>query len=110
MRGWPRPRSVRCRPGGPSTSVGGVQLPARPDAFLLDLDGTLSASGPVIVRGIQHALAIDAVDHVGVVQPDQPIEVGVDEIQPRCRSPVAQQSWLDVLGRQIRAEQGMSSR
>lgn len=35
-------------------------LPPRPDALLLDLDGTLSASGPMIVAGIQRALA-----HVG---------------------------------------------
>lgn len=31
-------------------------LPPRPDALLLDLDGTLSASGPVVVRGIVRTL------------------------------------------------------
>jgi phosphoglycolate phosphatase len=34
-----------------------LPLPQRPDAVLLDLDGTLSASGPAIVTGIAAALA-----------------------------------------------------
>ena len=36
------------------------------------------------------------VDDVQIVLLDQPIEVDVDEIQPRCGSPVTQQTRLDV--------------
>lgn len=39
-----------------------IPLPDRPDAVLLDLDGTLSASGPVIVAGIRQALAAVGAD------------------------------------------------
>src|SRR5206468_5541689 len=36
------------------------------------------------------------VDDVQVVLLDQPIEMNVDEIQPRCGAPVPQQSWFDM--------------
>ena len=36
------------------------------------------------------------VDHVEVVLLDQPIEVDIDEVQTRCRSPMAEQPRLDV--------------
>ena len=37
------------------------------------------------------------VDHVEVVLLDQPIEVDINEVQTRCRSPMAEQPRLDVL-------------
>ena len=37
------------------------------------------------------------VDHVEVVLFDQPVQVNVDEVQTRCRSPVAEQARFDVL-------------
>ncbi len=37
------------------------------------------------------------VDHVEVELLDQPVEVDVDEVQARRRSPMAEQAWLDVV-------------
>ena len=37
------------------------------------------------------------VDHVEIVAADQPVEVDVDEVQPRRGAPVAEQARLDVL-------------
>src|SRR5207245_1616889 len=45
------------------------------------------------------------VNDVEIVLLDQPIEMNIDEIQPGCRAPVAQQSWLDVLELQRFAQQ-----
>jgi hypothetical protein len=36
------------------------------------------------------------VEHVEVVLLDQPVEVHVDEVEPACNSPVAEQARLDV--------------
>ena len=35
--------------------------------------------------------------HVQIAGTDQPVEVGVHEVQPWCRAPVAEQSRLDML-------------
>ena len=45
------------------------------------------------------------VDHVQVVLLDQPIQMDIDEVQARRRSPVAQQARLDVLLREGLLEQ-----
>lgn len=39
---------------------------------------------------------------------DQPIEVDIDEIQPRCRTPVTQQSRFDLLKPQRLVKQPVS--
>jgi hypothetical protein len=38
---------------------------------------------------------------------DQPVEVGVDEVQARRGAPVTEQPRLDVLGRERLAQQGV---
>ena len=38
---------------------------------------------------------------------DDPVQVDVDEVESGRRSPVAQKSWLDVLGPQRLAKQGI---
>ena len=38
----------------------------------------------------------DHVDHVQVMRRDQPIEMDVEEIQPRRRAPVSKKPRLDV--------------
>ena len=45
------------------------------------------------------------VDRVEVVRADDAVEVGVDEVQPRRRAPVAQQPRLDVLDAQRLAQE-----
>ena len=40
------------------------------------------------------------VDHVEVARLDDPVQVDVDEVQPRRRAPVAEQPRLDVLQRE----------
>ena len=45
------------------------------------------------------------VDDVEVPGPDDPVEVGVDEVETGCRPPVTEQPGLDVLGRQRLAQQ-----
>jgi hypothetical protein len=47
------------------------------------------------------------VDHVEVSLADHPVEVGVEEVQPRSRPPVAEQARLDVLGYERIDEQGV---
>jgi hypothetical protein len=46
-------------------------------------------------------------DQVEVVPPDDPVEVRVDEVEPRGRAPVSQQAGLDVVQRQRLPEQGV---
>ena len=62
------------------------------------------AVGPFQVRVGHDARAAVAgagdVDHVQVVLLDDPVQVDVDEVQPRRGAPVAQQPRLDVLGLQ----------
>jgi hypothetical protein len=43
--------------------------------------------------------------HVQVVAHDQPVEVGVQQVQPRRRAPVPQQPGFDVLGAQWLAQE-----
>jgi hypothetical protein len=45
------------------------------------------------------------VDHAEVVLFDDPVQVNVDEVQTRCRSPVAEEPRLDVLLRERALEQ-----
>src|SRR5690348_3489169 len=47
------------------------------------------------------------IDHVEVACLDRPVEMGIDEIQSRCRAPMAKEAGLDVLGTQRLAEQGI---
>src|SRR5438477_405191 len=39
-------------------------------------------------------------DHVQILALDDPVEVGVEEVEPRGGAPVAEQPWLDVLAPQ----------
>ena len=45
------------------------------------------------------------VEHLEVARPDRPVQVRVDEVQPRGRPEVAEQPRLDVLGSERLAEQ-----
>ena len=45
------------------------------------------------------------IDDVEVGRPDRAIEMGIDEIQPRRGSPMAEQARLDVLGPQLFLQQ-----
>jgi hypothetical protein len=36
------------------------------------------------------------VDHVQVVFLDRPVEMDIEEVQPRCRPPMPQEPWLHV--------------
>ena len=47
----------------------------------------------------------DDPDRVQVARPDHPADVGVDEVEPRRRPPVAEQPRLDVLGAERLAEE-----
>jgi hypothetical protein len=47
------------------------------------------------------------VDHVGIVLLDQPVQVDVDQAEARGRTPVAEQSRLDVLRPQRLTQQGV---
>ena len=47
----------------------------------------------------------DDVHHVQVVLLDDPVQVRVDEVQARCRAPVSQQAWLDVVAGERLAQQ-----
>ena len=42
---------------------------------------------------------------LSVAVADDAVEVGVDEVEPRCGAPVPEQSRFDVLGRQRFAQQ-----
>ena len=48
------------------------------------------------------------IDHVDVVDPDQPVEMDVQEVQTRRRAPVPEQSRLDVGWLQRPAQQGVA--
>src|SRR5665213_243480 len=47
----------------------------------------------------------DDIDHVQIVVLDQPVEMDIEEIQPRRRAPMTKQTGLDVLKRQRCFEQ-----
>jgi hypothetical protein len=47
------------------------------------------------------------VDDVEVALADDPVEVGVDEVQPRRGAPVAEEPGLDVLGTEWLHQQGV---
>ena len=46
-------------------------------------------------------------EHVLLAGGDDPVQMGVDEVQARCGPPVAEQSWLDVSGAERLGEQGV---
>jgi len=47
------------------------------------------------------------IEHAEILRPDDAVEMRVDEIQPRRRAPMAEQTRLDVLGPQGLAQQGI---
>src|SRR3984885_9221365 len=60
---------------------------------------------PLGVRSFEVAVRNDArtamagtddVDHVEIIVLDQPVEMDIEEIESRRRSPMAEQTWLDM--------------
>src|SRR5262245_45457839 len=47
------------------------------------------------------------IDNVEVTSLDDPVQVDIDEIQPRRCAPMPQQTWLDMLGFQRLTKQGI---
>ncbi|TKS62330.1 MAG: hypothetical protein EWM73_02565 [Nitrospira sp.] len=47
------------------------------------------------------------IDHVEILFRDDPVQMHVDEVQPRRRAPVTEQARLDVCARQRLLQQGI---
>ena len=99
-----RPRRLRRHVAG--YPVGPTELPEQPldsVAVLLDVGIDLGVGTFQVGVGHQPRTAMsrpDDVNHVQIALADQPVPVQVKKVQPRRRSPVAQQPRLHVVQRQ----------
>ena len=72
-----------------------------PGLVLRDLGIAFAVGAFEITVGEQRRPAVAGAGHeddVAIVASDDAIEVGVDEIEPGCRAPVAEEARLDIVG------------
>ena len=84
-------------------TVGPGELPKEPlDTVSVLPDRRVDLAVRAFQIGMRHdprttVTGADDVDHVEIVLDDQPVQVGVDEIEPRGRPPMPEQARLDVV-------------